>query len=216
MCLCKYLIPIFLDLNALIHYLGYFGLGVFIFAETGLLVGFFLPGDSLLFTAGFLASQYFFEIRWLLPLVFFSALLGDSTGYYFGKKIGPKIFTRPDGIFLNKSNIRKTQSFYSLHGGKTIILARFLPIIRTLAPLMAGVGAMPYLKKFLPFSLLGSLIWAVGITLAGFYLGKIIPQADKYILPIVLLIILISLVPSLYHIAKDEATRKRLLSKIHT
>ncbi len=202
-----------IDLEAFIKTAGLIGLAGIVFAESGLLIGFFLPGDSLLFTAGILSSQGYIDI-WLLCLVLFlAAAIGDSVGYSIGKKLGPKIFTKSDSLFFNKDHIHKTQAFYEKHGGKTIIIARFVPVIRTFAPVMAGVGQMSY-KHFISYNLIGALLWAVGLTLLGYFLGQTIPNIDKYLLLIIALIVLLSISPGLYHFAKDPSFRKNLINSI--
>jgi len=187
------------DITALIKTAGYVGITAIVFAESGLLIGFFLPGDSLLFTAGFLASQGYLNIVMLLPLLFVAAVAGDSVGYWFGKKIGPKLFIREESLLFRKSHVEKTQKFFELHGKKTIILARFIPVVRTFAPVLAGVGSMEY-KTFLTYNVVGGLLWAVGVTLAGFFLGRVIPDVDKYLLPIIVGIVILSVLPVLKHL----------------
>ncbi|MCB9834695.1 VTT domain-containing protein [Candidatus Nomurabacteria bacterium] len=173
------------------------------FAESGLLIGFMLPGDSLLFTAGFLASQGFFNIFFLSIATFIGAVAGDSVGYSFGKRVGPRIFERKDSMIFKKSHLIKAQGFYEKHGGKAIIIARFMPIIRTFAPILAGVSGMHY-KRFLIFNLIGAVLWAIGITWLGFILGSTIPQAEEYLLPTTIVIVIISVLPSVYHLIKDK------------
>ena len=195
-----------IDLAGLIRTVGYAGLFGIIFAESGLLVGFFLPGDSLLFTAGFLASQGFFDIRLLIILCFAGAVLGDSFGYSFGRKTGPHIFRNEDSLFFKKSHLERAAIFYKRHGGKTLILARFLPVIRTFAPILAGVGRMHY-PTFLLYNVIGGALWAIGFTALGYYLGSAIPGVDRYLLPIVLGIIILSLLPTLagiFHKRKNK------------
>ena len=190
--------PHMFDLTSLVQTAGYLGLFAIIFAESGLLVGFFLPGDSLLFTAGFLASQGFLRIEVLVPLLFAAAFVGDSAGYLFGKKVGPKVFSRPKSLWFNPANVDKTRAFFERYGAKTIVLARFIPVVRTFAPIMAGVGEMKY-KTFVTYNFIGALLWAAGLTLAGYFFGQVIPDADKYVLPVVALIILASLAPPAWH-----------------
>lgn len=202
-----------IDLIVLLKTIGYFGFFGILFAESGLFIGFFLPGDSLAFTAGFLASQGFFDIRILLVGAFLAAVAGDSVGYAFGKKIGPAIFKKENSLLFHKDNLERSQKFYERHGGKTIILARFMPVVRTFAPILAGVGKMDY-KKFLFFNVIGGFLWAVGLTAAGNFFGSIIPNADKYILPIVLLIVIVSLAPSVYHVLKTKEYRDKIFSVI--
>lgn len=202
-------IPVHFDLPELLKAAGYLGLFAIIFAESGLLIGFFLPGDSLLFTAGFLASQTnpltgkpFFDI---LPLVlgcFIAAVAGDSVGYAFGYRVGRPLFDRPNSLVFRREHLMKAEAFYERHGGKAIILARFLPVVRTFAPIVAGVAHMDY-PRFLAYNLVGGLLWGVGVTLAGYFLGSLIPDPDRYLLPVIALIVLSSAVPSIYHVVKE-------------
>ncbi len=192
---------------------GYIGLFGIIFAESGLLFGIVLPGDSLLFTAGFLSSQGYFDITWLVILCFVAAVTGDSVGYTFGKRVGKRFFNRPRSIFFHPENIAKAQGFYAKHGGKTIILARFLPGIRTLAPILAGVGEMHY-PTFLAYNVIGGLLWAVGLTSLGYYLGSSIPGVDKYLLPIVLFIVIVSVLPSIWKILFNVQSRRQAIDNL--
>lgn len=191
------------DLVELIKLAGYLGLFAIVFAESGLFFGFFLPGDSLLFTAGFLASQGYLNIFWLVPMLFVAAVLGDSVGYWFGKKVGPKIFKREDSLFFHKSYLEKARAYFEKYGPKTIIIARFIPAVRTFAPIFAGVGQMEY-KKFLTYNIVGGFLWAVGLTVLGYLLGNTIPDVDKYIVPIVLGIIVLSVLPPIFHFFKKD------------
>lgn len=168
-----------------------------IFAETGLLIGFFLPGDSLLFTAGLLAGQGKLDIWLLLPGVFIAAFVGDQVGYTFGEKLGPRLFSKPDSRFFKQEYVTHTRNFFNKHGSKTIIIARFVPIVRTFAPILAGVGEMDR-KTFVIYNVIGAFLWAVGLTMLGYILGDVIGESvDKYLLPIIAVIILISLIPPL-------------------
>jgi membrane-associated protein len=191
------------DLVSLIKTVGYLGIFGIIFAESGIFLGLFLPGDSLLFTAGLLASQGFLNIWILTPLTFLAAVLGDNFGYAFGKKVGPQIFVRDDSFFFNKKYIEKTRVFYEQHGAKTIVLARFLPVLRTLAPILAGVGRMPY-QTFVFYNIFGGILWAIGITNLGFLLGRVIPNVDRYLIPLILAIVILSSIPSLWHFIKNR------------
>ena len=191
------------DLIRIIEAVGYLGVTAIIFAESGLLIGFFLPGDSLLFTAGFLASQGFFNIITLSTLTFIAAVAGDSVGYAFGHKVGKKIFQREDSIFFHKKHLVRAQKFYEKHGGKAITIARFLPIVRTFAPIVAGMGDMQY-KRFLFFNVIGAFLWAVLIPILGFYLGSVIPGVDRYLLPILALIIILSISPTVIHLIRER------------
>jgi membrane-associated protein len=201
------------NLISFIQAAGYLGLFSIIFAESGLLIGFFLPGDSVIFTAGFLASQNLLNIYLLIPLLFVAAVTGDSVGYSFGYRLGPKVFNKETSLFFNKENVNRANEFFQKHGGKTIILARFIPIIRTFAPILAGVGKMRY-QTFLAYNLIGGFLWSVGLLLLGFILGNIIPNVDRYLLPIILLIIVISVLPNIIHLLKNKTLRQALIKKI--
>ena len=199
-----------MDLQAIVLTAGYAGIFALIFAESGLLIGIVFPGDSVLFTAGFLASQGLFSIGWLASLCFVAAVTGDSVGYTFGRRVGKRFFVYERSVFLTPDNVRRAQEFYARHGGKTIVLARFLPGIRTLAPILAGVGEMPY-ATFLSYNLIGGLLWAVGLTTLGYVLGNTIPNVDRYLVPLVLVIVFASLIPSFVHLVRKPESRKQLL-----
>lgn len=172
-----------------------------VFAESGLFFGFFLPGDSLLFTAGLLASQGFISIVPLSLCAFIAAVLGDNVGYWFGHKVGPRIFNREDSLLFKKHHLEEAKKFYELHGSKTIVLARFVPFVRTFAPIVAGAVQMPY-STFMMYNLLGGLLWAVGLTLLGFFLGNI-PIVKSHYEYIIILIVLASIIPVALHFIKD-------------
>lgn len=209
---------------------GYLIIFAIIFAESGLLIGFFLPGDSLLFTAGILASpaakgllqslgvpaeSAFFSLPILLIGCFIAAVAGDSVGYTFGRRVGRRLFEREDSMLFSKKNIYRAQEFYEKHGGKAIVLARFVPIVRTFAPIVAGIGDMKY-SRFVSFNVVGGLLWAVGVTVLGYLLGERIPpdQIDKYLIPLVVLIVLISVAPAIYHILKEPENRLALRQQV--
>ncbi len=194
--------PIFL-----IKTLGATGIIAIIFAESGLFFGFFLPGDSLLFTAGLVASQGYINFWFLLIGAAIAAIVGDSVGYAFGRKVGPKLFSREDSRFFKKSYLERTKIFYERHGKKTIFLARFVPIVRTFAPILAGVGLMPY-RIFLAYNISGGLSWSAGLLVLGFGLGKFVPNIDRYILPIVLFIIVISMIPNTMEFLRNRRVPK--------
>ncbi len=201
------------DIVALIKTVGYLGIFGIIFAESGLFIGFFFPGDSLLFTAGFLASQDFLNI-WILALgAFVCAVVGDSVGYTFGRRVGPAIFKREDSFWFHKDHLERARRFYEAHGGKTIILARFMPIVRTFAPIVAGAGRM-YYPRFFMFNIVGGGLWAIGMSMLGFFLGSVVPNIDHYLLPIIALIIFLSILPSIIHILRDKHLRTQLLASI--
>lgn len=201
------------DIPELIRAFGYLGLFLIVFAESGLFFGFFLPGDSLLLTAGLLAYKGELNILILLPLLFVAAVLGDNVGYWFGQKVGPPIFNRPNSLLFRRENLLKARAFYEKHGGKTIILARFMPFIRTFAPIVAGAVDMPY-RSFLLFNLVGGVVWAIGVTLAGYFLGSIIPeeQLERYFLAIVVAVIIISALPAVIHVWQES--RHEILARL--
>ncbi len=191
------------------------GLALFtaiIFAESGLLIGFFLPGDSLLFIAGFLSSNAGGNVMpalpWVLMCAFVAAVTGDQVGYLFGKKVGPSLFTRPDSRIFRQANVAKAHEFFERHGPKTIVLARFVPIVRTFAPVVAGVGAMRY-RTFVMFNLLGGLLWAVGITTLGYFLGEVDLVKNHIELAIVAIVALSLLPVGLELVKHRRATRAR-------
>ena len=192
-----------MNLETILPTIGYIGIFAIVFAESGLFIGFFLPGDSLLFTAGFLASQEIFDIRILALLCFIAAVTGDSVGYAFGRHIGPRLFTREDSWLFHKKHLAKAQHFYEKHGKKTIVIARFMPIVRTFAPIVAGIGNMHY-KTFITYNIVGGFLWGIGVTVAGYFLGKVIPDVDKYLIPIVVVIIIASILPSVIHLIKER------------
>ena len=179
-----------------------------IFAETGLLIGFFLPGDSLLFTAGLLANDGKLNLAFLVIGVFFAAVLGDQVGYQFGKRVGPSIFSKPDAKLFRQEYVQHTKNFFDNHGPKTIVIARFVPVVRTFTPVLAGVGEMRW-RTFAFFNVIGALIWAVGITLAGYALGSAIgaDSVDKYLYPIIGVIILLSFIPPFLEWRKHRRAR---------
>ncbi len=189
------------DLVSIIKVGGYLGILAIIFAESGLFFGFFLPGDSLLFTAGFLASQGFFNVWLLIFLSIIAAIAGDSVGYWFGSKIGPAIFTRPDSWIFSQKRVEDARKFFDAHGPKSVVMARFVPAVRTFVPILAGVGHMEY-RKFLTFNIIGSFLWAGALPLLGYFLGAVIPDVDKYILPIVLAIVVASFLPIVFSYLK--------------
>lgn len=194
------------DLVLIIKTAGYLGLFGIIFAESGLFFGFFLPGDSLIFTAGFLASQGYLNIYILLITLFVAAVLGDNVGYWFGNKVGSMIFKKEDSRFFKKEYVERAHEFFEKYGGKSLILARFVPIVRTFVPIVAGVGKMSY-AKFFSFNIIGGLLWTFGMSLAGYFLGRSIPGIDQYLIPIILLIIIISILPGLLEIFKAHQRR---------
>lgn len=201
------------DLESFAKSAGYLGITAIIFAENGLLIGFFLPGDSLLFTAGFLASQGVFSVSTLTLLLVLASIIGVGVGYWFGKYYGRRLFHRPDSRFFKKENLERAQAFYGKHGAKTIVLARFIPIVRTFAPIVAGIANMNY-AKFTLFNIVGGVLWAGGLTLGGYWLGSKVQNVDKYLLPIIALIILLSILPGIVHMLKEPERRRGVWSLV--
>lgn len=203
------------DLLEFIKMASILGVALVVFAESGLLVGFFLPGDSLLFATGFLIHAGFLNINIHLAvlIIFVAAVLGDTVGYTFGRKLGPTLFRKKDARLFKQKYIQQAQDFYEKHGGKTIIIARFVPIVRTFAPIVAGAGKMEY-KRFLVFNLIGGFLWAAGVTYAGYLLGGVFESAgieiDHVLLPLIAIIILISVLPPAIHILKEKKNREAL------
>lgn len=191
------------DVVSLVQAFGLLGLLVIIFIESGVFFGFFFPGDSLLFAAGLLASQGFLNIWSLLLFVPLAAILGVNFGYWFGKKVGPRLFNREDSFFFHKKHIERTREFYAKYGVKAIVLARFIPVVRTFTPILAGVGEMPY-KVFMKYNILGGLLWTTSLLGLGYSLGAVVPDIDKYLLPIVIVIILISFSPIIREVIKHK------------
>lgn len=198
-------------LQNFISLISIYGVAGIIFAESGLLVGFFLPGDSLLFTVGFLIHQGIinFNIHLTVLIFFIAAALGDSVGYIFGKKVGRRLFKRKDSVLFHRDNLKQAEAFYERHGGKTIIIARFMPVVRTFAPIVAGISHMSY-RRFLAFNLIGALIWAVGITYLGYFAGNWIEAAGINIEYVIIGIILTSIIPPIAHVLKDRKQRNAI------
>jgi membrane-associated protein len=197
------------DVPFLIRTVGYAGLFAIIYAETGLFFGFFLPGDSLLVTAGVFAAAKLLDIWLLLFLLVPAAILGDATGYYFGRKVGPALYDRPDSRLFKKEHLRKAHDFYEKHGGKTIILARFVPFVRTFAPIVAGISGMSY-ASFATYNVIGGLLWVVGLTMLGYALGSVVPDVEKNILLVIGVVILVSFLPAIYEYWKHRRSKPPL------
>ncbi len=191
------------DLPALIKWGGYVGLTAIVFTETGLLVGFFLPGDSLLVTAGLLASQGFLNVYVMGGLLTVAAIAGDSVGYSIGRAAGPRLFKREDSFFFNKKHLYRAHDFYLRHGGKTIVIARFVPILRTFAPVVAGAADMPY-RRFIFFNIAGGIGWIWSMLMVGYVLGRYIPGIEKRIEIVIFTVIGLSLVPILIEYVKSK------------
>ena len=202
-----------LDPEHLIETVGLFGIFAVVFAESGLLVGFFLPGDSLLFTAGFLASgpasvdeSLHLPLLPLLVGCFAAAVIGDQVGYYFGRRVGPALFNRPDSRFFKQENVDKAQAFFDKYGAKTILLARFVPIVRTFAPIVAGVSRMQY-RTFVTFNVVGGALWALGVTLLGYFLGQV-EFVEQNLEIAILTVVAISLVPIVLELLKARREKR--------
>ena len=194
------------------------GLGIFavlfvIYAESGLLIGFFLPGDSLLFTAGFLVQQGIFNINihLFVFLLFLAAALGQSTGYFFGKKVGRKLFERPNSRFFRKENLVRTEAFYEKYGHVAIILACFVPIVRTFVPIVAGVSKMSY-REFLPYNIIGAAVWTSSFTYLGYYAGIVLKDLGINVEVAALIIIFLSVSPMIWHVVKNADRRKSFVT----
>ena len=190
----------------LIRIVGQFGLPLIIFAETGLLIGFFLPGDSLLITAGLFAARGDLSLPLLIVTLIPAAILGNATGYQIGKRTGKTLYSRPDSLLFRREHLRMTHEYYERHGGKTIIIAQFAPILRTFAPVVAGVAEMGY-RRFAGYNIIGAMLWIASMTLTGYLLGNIIPGIDKRIDVLVMVVVAISLVPALIGWLRSRANR---------
>lgn len=198
------------DVEGLVRVGGLMALIVIVFAETGLLIGFFLPGDSLLVTAGLFAVSGHLELWSLFLFVSLAAIVGDAVGYFIGVRTGPRIFSREDSLLFHKKHLISTKEFYDRHGGITIVLARFMPILRTFAPVVAGVGKMQY-SRFALYNVMGGVGWVVSMTSIGYFLGKTIPDIDRYIHVVIAAVILLSLIPGIVAFLRSRQ-RARTLS----
>ena len=191
------------SLDALIRWGGYVVLVAIVFTETGLLVGVFLPGDSLLITAGLVAATGVLDIWWLNLLLIAAAVTGDSVGYAIGARVGPRLFTREKSWLFNPRHIVRTREFYARHGAKTIVIARFVPIIRTFAPVVAGVGQMSY-RRFLFYNVAGGFGWVVSMTWVGYLLGNAVPNIDRHIHIVVIVVIVLSVIPIAVEVLRER------------
>ncbi|MGB4758619.1 MAG: VTT domain-containing protein [Candidatus Saccharimonadales bacterium] len=191
---------------------GIWLIALIVFAESGLLIGFFLPGDTLLVAAGVLASQGSLSIETTIIAIVVAAVVGDNVGYTIGQLSGKRLFHKKDGILFRHEYVERAQAFYEKHGGKTIILARFVPIVRTFAPMVAGIGKMPR-AKFFAYNIIGALIWGIGVTLLGYWLGSKIPNIGEYLEYALLTVIILSLAPAIWHICRDKKSRDLIAQK---
>jgi len=191
------------DVEGIIRWGGLLMLVAIVFAETGLMIGFFLPGDSLLVTAGIFAAAGHLDIVGLLLWVTLAAVVGDQLGYYIGYRTGPRIFRREDSLLFKREHLLRAKAFYEKHGGKTIILARFIPIIRTFAPVVAGVGQMEY-RRFVTFNVVGGALWVWGMTLLGVWLGNAIPNIDAHIHKVIAVVVFLSILPAIIEYVRSR------------
>ena len=191
------------DVEGIIRWGGLLMLVVIIFAETGLMVGFFLPGDSLLVTAGVFSAAGHLELWTLLAAVTAAAIVGDQVGYWIGYRAGPLLFRREDSLLFKRRHLLRAHAFYERHGGKTIILARFMPIIRTFAPVVAGVGEMRY-RRFVSFNVVGGFLWVWSMALLGFSLGHTIPDIDRHIHLVILVVVFLSILPGIIELIRSR------------
>lgn len=208
-----------IEIEPLIRAIGVLGILAIIFAETGLLVGFFLPGDTLLFAAGLLTHQGVLgvNVHLLVLLLVIAAVAGNSLGYYIGQKIGPRIFKKPDALFFNHENLNKAEKFYEKYGPITIILARFTPVVRTFAPVVAGVSKMD-IKRFQFYNVFGGFLWIASITYLGYFGGAWLESngidVDALVLPVIALAVLLTLLSPMVHIIRDKEAREMFLKKL--
>jgi membrane-associated protein len=194
------------SLDDLVRWGGYVVLTAIVFTETGLLVGFFLPGDSLLITAGLVAATGHLNIWWLNGLLIVAAIVGDSVGYSIGRRLGPRLFTRPKSLLFNPRHVERTRVFYERHGARTIVIARFVPIVRTFAPVVAGVGEMQY-RRFILYNVAGGIGWVTSMTWAGYLLGQAVPNISDHIHIVVGIVILLSLIPIAVEVVRERRRR---------
>ncbi len=190
-------------------------IGGIIFAESGLLIGFFLPGDTLLFTAGFFAATGKLPLAGVLATIFFAAVIGDNVGYQIGKKTGPRLFKKKDGLIFRAENVSRAEAFYEKHGGKTVILARFVPVVRTFAPMVAGVGNMNR-KQFVLYNIVGAFIWTFSVVLAGYWLGNLVDPKlmEKYLLIAIGAAMALTFGPTLVHLIRNKKLMTFLKRKV--
>lgn len=206
--LARHLLEQLYNVRGLIEWGGTLLICTIIFVETGLFVGFFLPGDSLLVTAGVFAGAGHLQVSWLLSLVALCAVAGDQLGYWIGRKAGEGLYRRQDSLIFKKRHLERAHEFYEHHGAKTVIIARFIPIIRTFCPPVAGAAKMTY-KRYLLYDIAGGILWVWGMVLLGYTLGRTIPNVDKRIHYIIAAVIVLSFVPAAYHAWKSRGRKVR-------
>jgi membrane-associated protein len=201
------------DVKSLVMWAGYAGLFIIVFAETGLLVGFFLPGDSLLVTAGLFAATGDLNIFYINLLLVPAAVLGNTAGYWIGHKSGPRLFRKEQSLLFRKDYLIKTKNFYEKHGPFTLVITRFMPILRTFAPIVAGIGQMKY-SKFLYYNVFSAVLWIVTMTMTGYYLGRVVPNVDKHIEIVIVIVVVLSLLPAVIKFLKHRYSKKVAAKKI--
>ena len=197
------------DVRGIIAWGGYVGLTAIIFAETGLLIGFFLPGDSLIVTAGLLSATTGVFNVWLLGLLLtVASIIGNTVGYAIGQTTGPRLFSREDSLLFNKKHLTRAHEFYERHGGKTIIIARFMPIVRTFVPVVAGIGQMGY-RRYTIYNIVGALGWIWSMLFIGYFLGRYIPGVDQHIEQVIIVVVVVSLMPGIIGWLKARSAAKK-------
>src|SRR5687768_3286801 len=197
------------NLPELVQWAGILGLAAIVFSETGLLVGFFLPGDSLLVTAGLFAARGYLDVYWLLPALTLAAICGNSLGYFIGRSTGPRIFNRENSLLFNKKHAMRASAFYAKHGRKTIVLAQFMPILRTFSPVIAGVAGMRF-REFFTYNVLGAFVWIWSMIGTGYFLGTYIPDIEKNIHIVIAVVIFVSILPAILSALKARNESRRL------
>ncbi|HKU18682.1 MAG TPA: DedA family protein [Candidatus Saccharimonadales bacterium] len=200
-----------MDTTHIIQSGGLLAIGAIIFAESGMMLGFFLPGDTLLLSAGILAAQGKLPLAMTIAVVALAAILGDNTGYSLGRTMGPRLFRKKDGILFRQEYVERAEKFYEKYGSKTMLLSHFIPVVRSFAPLVAGVGKMPRAQFFF-FDAIGDVVWAVITTLVGYWFGSRIKNLDHYILPTFIAVVILTFAPTLWHIFGNRETRQRLFA----
>jgi len=201
------------DVTHILQTGGYVLIAAIIFAESGMMVGFFFPGDTLLFSAGILAASGKLSIAGVLVVIAIAAILGDNVGYQIGKSLGRRLFRKPDGVIFRKEYIDRAEKFYEKYGSKTMLLAHFVPVVRSFAPVTAGAGNMPR-KLFILFDAIGDIAWTLLVTLLGYYVGSKIPHVERYIEPVLILVVLVFLAPTIYHLLRDPKIRSAIVAKL--
>jgi membrane-associated protein len=202
-----------LDVTQLIQSGGLILVSIVIYAESGMMVGFFFPGDTLLLSAGVLASQGHLSLVTAIIVISIAAILGDNTGYALGRLMGKRLFHKKDGILFRQEYVSRAETFYERYGARTMLIAHFIPVVRSFAPLVAGVGHMPR-YKFAAYDAVGDIAWAAAVTSLGYWFGRRIPNLDHYILPVVLGVVIISFTPILWHLFGDRTARTRLMAAL--